>query len=66
MNYIKCIEKSLGVKAKLNFLPLQKGDVISTKASLKKIKKNIGYIPKTSIQIGIKNFVQWYQSYYKE
>ena len=65
MDYIKCIEKSLGMKAKLNFLPMQKGDIISTKASLKKIKKNINYIPKTSIQIGIKNFVEWYKLYNK-
>jgi len=64
LKYIKIIEKILAKKSKIKFFPLQKGDVISTKASLKKVKDDLGYKPKVSAQTGIKNFINWYKSYY--
>jgi len=61
---IKEIEKNLGKKAKKNLMPLQMGDVKKTVSNIKKIKKHYGFSPKTSINEGIKNFVDWYKSYY--
>ena len=63
--YISLIEKYLGVKAKKKFLPLQKGDVPKTLSSIKKIKKDLNYNPKTSVNKGVYNFVQWYLETYK-
>ena len=63
-NLIKEIEKNLGKKAKRNLMPLQMGDVKKTVSNIKKIKKHYGFSPKTSINEGIKNFVDWYKSYY--
>ena len=65
LKYIKIIERVLGKKAKIKFLPLQKGDVISTKASLEKVEKNLNYKPETSLYNGVRNFVNWYKTYYK-
>ena len=65
MDYIKLIEKNLNKKAKKNFLPLQKGDIIKTHSSTKLLKKDFGYIPKTSVSHGVKKFINWYLSYYK-
>ena len=64
MDYIKLIEKNLNKKAKKNFLPLQKGDVIKTHSSTKLLKRDFGYTSKTSVHHGVKKFIKWYLSYY--
>lgn len=65
MEYINQIEKYLGKTAKINFLPLQKGDVISTESDISLIKNDLGYSPTTSIENGIKKFLEWYQDYHR-
>ena len=63
--FLSLIEKYLNKKASLKLLPLQKGDVIKTHGSSKKIIKKTNYSPKTQIDIGIKNFIDWYKKFYK-
>ena len=63
--YINEIEKNLGIKAKRKNVPLQKGDMVNTYASILKIKKMVKYKPKYNIKYGIKKFVEWYKNYYK-
>jgi UDP-glucuronate 4-epimerase len=41
MDYIEILEKTLNKKAKINFLPLQPGDVPDTYASTNLLKKNL-------------------------
>lgn len=57
---LKTIEKALGKKAILKFLPMQQGDVNLTNASITKAKNLIGYAPKTDFSTGIQKFVDWY------
>jgi UDP-glucuronate 4-epimerase len=64
MDFIREIEKNLGKKAVINFLPMQAGDVAATVADIGKLQK-IGYEPKTNINRGIKEFIQWYREYYR-
>ncbi len=64
MKYIREIEKNLGKKAKIQFQPLQKGDVVKTESDISLAKQNLGYNPTTNIENGIKNFVNWYKSYF--
>lgn len=64
LKFIEVIEKNLGKKAKKKMLPIQPGDVPSTVADIRKLRK-IGWKPTTRIEEGIKNFVQWYKEYYK-
>ena len=65
MDYIKEIEKNLGVEAKKNMMPMQAGDVPATTAVIEKAKRMINYNPQTSVDMGVKNFVEWYKEYYK-
>ena len=65
MDYIDALEKTLGKKAKINFLPLQLGDVPDTYASVDNLKKKFNYKPSTSVVDGVFNFVKWYKDYYQ-
>lgn len=64
LDYINAIEKALNIKAKLNFLPRQPGDVVNTHANIEELFKYVGYYPKYSIENGVKKFVDWYTSYF--
>jgi UDP-glucuronate 4-epimerase len=64
MDYISALERALGKKAKINFLPLQAGDVPDTHASINNIKNKLNYKPSTSVVDGVKQFVSWYKNYY--
>lgn len=65
MRYIEVLEESLGKKAIKNMLPMQPGDVAATWADVDDLKSAVGFEPKTSIEDGIKNFVDWYREFYK-
>ena len=65
MDYINALEKKLGKKAEINFLPLQPGDVPDTYASVDNLKKKFNYKPSTTVINGVSNFVKWYKNYYK-
>jgi len=65
MDYIKAIEKALGKKAKINFLPLQPGDVPDTYANVNDLEKKFNYKPSTSVVDGVANFVKWYKNYFR-
>ena len=65
MHYIEVIEECVGKKAEKNLLPLQDGDVPDTWADTEDLAADIGYQPSTSVEEGIKNFVDWYLDFYK-
>jgi len=64
MDFIKTIENKLGLKAKINFMPKQLGDVEKTESDCSKITSLVNYKPKVSIEDGISNFIDWYKEYY--
>lgn len=64
LRFIEVIEKNLGKKAKKKMMPIQPGDVPSTVADIRKLRK-LGWRPTTRIEKGIRNFVNWYKDYYK-
>ena len=65
MDYIKAIEVSLNKKAKINFLPLQPGDVEMTYANVDDLIKDFNYKPSTDVKDGIEKFIIWYKDFYK-
>jgi UDP-glucuronate 4-epimerase len=65
MRFIELLEKNLERKARKNFLPLQKGDVIETYADVDDLVRETGYAPRTPIEEGIARFVEWYKGYYR-
>ncbi|HZF15756.1 MAG TPA: NAD-dependent epimerase [Steroidobacteraceae bacterium] len=64
MRYIELIEETLGRKAEKNLLPLQVGDVPDTCADIDALVSDVGYRPATPVEVGVPNFVRWYQQYY--
>ncbi|PID59185.1 MAG: capsular biosynthesis protein CpsI [Ignavibacteriae bacterium] len=62
--FIEVLENNIGKKAIKNYLPMQKGDVLKTYANINNLVKLIEYEPKTSIEEGLKIFVNWYKKYY--
>jgi len=64
MYLVSVVEKNLNKKAIKNFLPLQKGDVKDTKTNTIKLRKIIGKSPPTSIETGVKKFIDWYKDFY--
>jgi UDP-glucuronate 4-epimerase len=62
--YIEVLEECLGRKAEKNLLPLQPGDVPDTYADIDDLVNEIGYRPNTSIEVGVRRFVDWYKDYY--
>jgi UDP-glucuronate 4-epimerase len=65
MRYIEVLENCLGRMAEKNLLPLQSGDVPDTYADVADLVTDVGYMPNTSIEEGIANFVDWYRDYYR-
>jgi UDP-glucuronate 4-epimerase len=65
MRYIEVIEECIGKKAEINMLPLQPGDVPDTWADTAALSNDTGYAPDTPVEVGVRNFVDWYRDYYK-
>jgi len=64
MDFIDCLELSLGTKVNKKFLPLQPGDVEDTYADVGDLVADFDYKPNTSIKTGIQNFCYWYKDFY--
>ena len=64
IDFIKIIEKEIGIKAIKNFLPMQMGDVQSTLADTSLLEKYIDFKPTSSLEFGIKKFIEWYKKFY--
>ncbi len=64
MHVINLLEKEIGKVAIKNFLPLQPGDVQETFADIELSTAELGYLPSTTIEEGIRKFVSWYRDFY--
>jgi UDP-glucuronate 4-epimerase len=64
LDYITAIEKALGKKAKIQFLPIQDGDVLNTYADVDNLVSQFNYKPNTPVEDGIARFVVWYRGFF--
>jgi UDP-glucuronate 4-epimerase len=64
MEFVRAIEEALGKKAKIDYLPMQAGDVPATWADVDDLIADTGFKPAMSVKQGIQNFVDWYKEYY--
>ncbi|PHD54920.1 capsular biosynthesis protein CpsI [Bacillus toyonensis] len=64
MNFINILEKLIGKKAKIEFLPMQQGDVKETYADISDLQADVEFYPSTTIEEGLAHFVNWYNDYY--
>ncbi len=63
-DFVEALEEVLGIKANVNLMPIQPGDVTTTYANVGALKTAVDYNPTTDIKEGIKHFVDWYKSFY--
>lgn len=65
-DFIKTIEKVLGKKAKMKMMDMQPGDVPKTHSDVTELVSDFGYKPDTTIEYGVRKFIEWYKKYYKK
>ena len=63
LEMVRILERALGKKARLQFLPPQPGDVPRTWASLDKAQKVLDFRPHTPFEEGVERFVGWLLTY---
>ena len=61
---IALLEQNLGVAAHREDLPMQPGDVPATFADMDATIAVTGYVPTTSIEVGIARFTRWFRAYH--
>ncbi|MBK5446735.1 MULTISPECIES: NAD-dependent epimerase [unclassified Peribacillus] len=64
MDFINTLEKLIGKKARIEFLPMQPGDVKETYADISDLHADVGFYPATTVEEGLTQFVNWYNKYY--
>lgn len=63
LKFVDIVEKELGKKAEKRLLPLQPGDISQTFADIKESREFLSYAPETSLEVGMKQFVNWYKDW---
>ena len=62
--FIEAIEQAAGRTAIRRLKPMQPGDVPATWADVSDLTRDTGFAPRTSIEEGMRRFVDWYRSFY--
>jgi UDP-glucuronate 4-epimerase len=65
LDFIAVLERALGRTAQKELLPLQPGDVPESFADIEASRRDLGFEPKTTIEVGLVRFVEWYKWYHK-
>ncbi|MFQ3670434.1 MAG: NAD-dependent epimerase/dehydratase family protein [Verrucomicrobiia bacterium] len=60
---VASLERLLGRKAQIEYLPMQPGDVQATWADVTELTALTGFSPQTSLEDGLRDFVQWFLHY---
>jgi UDP-glucuronate 4-epimerase len=63
--FVQMLEKLLGRSAQIELLPPQPGDLPETCASIDRVRAAVGFEPRTSLDDGLRQFVEWFKGYYK-
>ncbi|MCB0386452.1 MAG: NAD-dependent epimerase/dehydratase family protein, partial [Bdellovibrionales bacterium] len=64
-DFIQTLEEILAKKAVRQMKGLQLGDVADTYADVTDLQLDFEFAPNTPLEKGLKQFVAWYQSYFK-
>jgi UDP-glucuronate 4-epimerase len=64
-HFISVLEEALGRKATRNYMDMQPGDVPATYANVDDLIRDVGFKPSTTIEEGIRRFIDWYTEYYQ-
>lgn len=64
MDFIGALENTIGREAEKIYLPMQDGDVPATYADTSLLGYWINFVPSTSLQNGVEQFICWYRKYF--
>jgi UDP-glucuronate 4-epimerase len=64
MRVVQLLEEATGKNALIDPRPMQPGDVKDTFADISAIQRDLGFVPKTTIDEGVPAFVSWYRDYH--
>ena len=64
LDFVETIENILNMKAIREYRPIEKGDVKETFANIDSLRNWIGFSPNTSLEKGMRIFLNWYMDYY--
>ncbi len=62
---VRLIEEAVGKAAIRELVPMQPGDVPETYADVDDLRRDVGFVPATSIADGVRRFVAWYRAFHK-
>jgi UDP-glucuronate 4-epimerase len=62
--FVEILEGALGRKAEIRLADLPPGDVVATFAEIEASRRDLGFEPKTPIEVGLPRFVEWYREYH--
>ncbi len=65
LDFIAVIERALGRTANKELMPLQPGDAPESFADIEASRRDLGFEPKTTIEVGLARFVEWYKFYHQ-
>ena len=65
VDFIAVLERLLGRSARKELLPLQPGDVPESFADIEASRRDLGFDPGTTIEVGLARFVEWYKQYHR-
>ena len=64
LHLLRTIESCLGRTANIRLMPMQPGDVYETQARVDRLRQVTGFVPRISIEDGVRRFVDWYLGEY--
>ncbi|MDD9799504.1 MAG: NAD-dependent epimerase/dehydratase family protein [Gammaproteobacteria bacterium] len=64
--FIEILEQLLGKKAQLDMRAMQPGDLARTWADTESLERDFNYAPSTTLEEGLKEFVEWYREWHQE
>ena len=61
---VELVEQALGRKAMVELAPMQPGDARASFADIASATRDLGFLPRVSIDEGVPRFVAWYREYH--
>ena len=61
---VELVEQALGRKATIELAPMQPGDARASFADIASATRDLGFLPRVSIDEGVPRFVAWYREYH--
>lgn len=65
LQFVRLLEKHSGKMARIRYAPMQAGDVLRTYADIRISSREIGFVPRTPLDQGLKRFMDWYRDYFR-